>query len=190
MVETHALIPEATFSATSRVPLARPQSLVNGWHRRAAVARQTVLTVGDYKRAWTHTTMATMRPHCVSGDRSRNRGMRGAGQPGCDVRQRTRCPPGRRRSSPVVPSRCGTGICVGAGQPGCDVRKRTGCHPRRRRSCPVVPSRCGTGGCGRAVQPGCDVQQRTRCPPGRRRSSPVVPSRCGTGDCDAQANLG
>ena len=35
----------------------------------------------------------------------------------------TRCPPGRRRSSPVVPSRCGTGKCAGAGQPRGDVRK-------------------------------------------------------------------
>ena len=36
--------------------------------------------------------MATMRPHCVSGDRSRNRECAGADQPGCDVRKRTRCP--------------------------------------------------------------------------------------------------
>ena len=54
----------------------------------------------------------------------------GAGQPGLDVRRRTRCPPGRRRGSPVVPSRCGTGACGRAVQPGCGVRHRTKVSPR------------------------------------------------------------
>ncbi len=48
-----SLIPEATFSATSRVPLARPQSLVQRVAQaQQTVARQTVLTVGDYKKGW------------------------------------------------------------------------------------------------------------------------------------------
>ena len=49
-----------------------------------------------------------------------------------------RCPPGRRRGSPVVSSRCGTGGCPCAVQPRCDVRRRTRCPSGRRRSSPVV----------------------------------------------------
>ena len=87
----------------------------------------------------------------------RNRGMRVAQTNlGWMYAERTKCPPGRRRSRPVVPSRCGTGGCVRAGQPGLDVRQRTKCPPGRRRSSPVVPSRCRTGVCGRAAKFGCD----------------------------------
>ena len=104
--------------------------------------------------------------------------------------ERTRCPPGRRRSCPVVPSRCGTGGCVGADQPGFDVRTKDEVSPRttpKRSGGTVLLRNRDMRGAG---QPGLDVRERTGVPQDDAEAVRWFRLAAEQGDAYAQYNLG